>query len=153
MRSLLIICGLIGLISPDAAAQRMYRCNGMVQFYPCDQELFKKRPSSPSARAMGSTSSSTRSNGAVRPELAPPGTYAQVLKKSYQRAGNQGWWRGTVKGNGHVHLHLQIVRNGVIESTRYMGSVLLKERSTWFSFKSPLPGGHGWSWNITAIAS
>jgi hypothetical protein len=40
-----------------------------------------------------------------------------------------------------------------VESTRYMGNVFLKDKATWFSFKSPLPVGNGWSWDIRAFAS
>ncbi|MFM1846674.1 MAG: hypothetical protein RL417_148 [Pseudomonadota bacterium] len=141
----------VSLCASGAAAQRVYRCNGMIQFYPCGQDLFKKRPAPLTSRREVSSRSDIRARAALGGDT--PGAYAEVVKKSYQRAGSQGWWRGTVKGNGQVHLQLQILRNGLVESTRYMGNVLLKDKATWFSFKSPLPAGSGWSWDIRAFAS
>jgi hypothetical protein len=133
------------LLSLPAAvdAQRQYRCQGVVRYYPCGQELFKRRstPVTGEARA--------------RPRLitADDGLFAEVTTQTYRPAGMQGWWRGTVRGNGRVHLNLQILRNGSIESTRYMGNVFLRGKSTWFSFKGPVPRGDGWSWNVVASAT
>ena len=152
MKILFLLLGVIAVISSTAEAQRVFRCNGMVQFYPCGQDLFKKRPTTKSPTIVPGRSSSEPRARAALPAPSPD-AYAEIVRKSYQRAGSQGWWRGTVKGNGQVHLQLDILRNGVIESTRYMGNVLLKNKSTWFSFKSPLPRGQGWSWNIRAFAT
>jgi len=143
---------LVGL-SSGVEAQRVYRCNGMIQYYPCGQDLFKKRTTT-----TGSSSVAPRLPDDVRARAAlggnsTPGAYAEIVKKSDQKAGNQGWWRGTVRGKGQIHLQLQILRNGLVESTRYMGNVFLKDKSTWFSFKSALPSGKGWSWDIQAFAS
>ena len=138
--SLVILCS----VAPVAAdAQRQYRCNGMIKYYPCDQDLFKRRsptvPRDPRARP--------------RLQQSTGELFAEVLQQSYQPAGAQGWWRGTVRGKGRVHLQLQILRNGAVESTRYMGNVVLQGKSTWFSFKSPVPAGRGWSWLVVASAS
>lgn len=151
MKNLLFILGLIIVGATTTEAQRLFRCNGMVQFYPCGQDLFKKRPVTRApAAATPSPAADPRARAALKRPTA--GAYAQIVKKSYQRSGAQGWWRGTVKGNGEVHLQLDILRNGLVESTRYMGNVVLKNKSTWFSFKSPLPHGQGWSWEIRASA-
>lgn len=151
MKTVLIILGMIAVISTTAEAQRVFRCNGMVQFYPCGQELFKKRPTT---RSTSTLTPRPTGDPRARAALTGPGpdAYAEIVKKSYQKSGSQGWWRGTVKGNGQVHLQLEILRHGAIESTRYMGHVVLKNKSTWFSFKSPLPRGQGWSWDIRAYA-
>lgn len=128
----------------ESWAQRQYRCNGRVQYHPCHVELFKRREG-PSMSA----------DARARPAIPEPAstTFAAVTTQTYRRDGGLGWWRGTVEGNGRVHLHLQIFRRGVIESTRYMGNVTLAGKSTWFSFKGPLPDGHDWSWLVVASAS
>jgi len=152
-------CGLHGCILlllftlgvTPAEAQKPFRCSGRIQFYPCDQILFPTR---------------TPAHPAVSPAIPEPGRaalsgqgvqgrlFAQVTKQSYQRANRStGWWRGTIRGNGTVHLELQILRNGLLESTRYMGNVRLLNKATWFSFRSPLPAGRGWTWKIRAFAT
>ena len=150
MKFVLLVWGLSLIMSVSAEAQRQYRCSGMVQYYPCGQTLFKPRMSAGGVRP---NAAKTGGDGARSPFEEDPSKYAEVTKQSYQRAGAQGWWRGTVRGNGQVHLQLQIMRNGAVESTRYMGNVHLNDKATWFSFKSPLPNGQGWSWNIRAFAS
>ena len=81
------------------------------------------------------------------------GLFAEVETSTYQVAAkNQGWWRGTVRGNGLVELELHIFRPGKAAEARSIGQVPLKNHATWFSFKSPRPAGSKWTWKILARA-
>jgi len=62
-------------------------------------------------------------------------------------------WTGLIEGNGTIHLRLNILRDGIVESSCYMGYVdhAASEKPTPFKFISPLPKGK-WTWNISAQA-
>lgn len=77
---------------------------------------------------------------------------ARVVTQNFKEVTRSlGEWSGTVHGNGNVHLSLQILRRGKLESKRYIGNVPLKDKSTTFHFRSPLPVGRDWTWNIVAF--
>jgi len=61
-----------------------------------------------------------------------------------------GVWKGKIQGAGKIHLHLQIHRNGALESVRYMGNISLKDKPSSFSIRSSLPPGNDWSWKLVA---
>lgn len=143
----------LALMSPDFAwAQRQYRCDGVVQYRPCDEPLENYSPPSKLQRTYPVPPPSAK--GIVRAASRNSrGYYAKIREQSlFKLPGNMGNWKGSVEGNGQVHLNLRIYRNGSIESTRYMGSVPLKNNDTTFSFKTVLPQGKGWTWKVLAFA-
>ncbi|NLF25658.1 MAG: hypothetical protein GX589_08405 [Deltaproteobacteria bacterium] len=88
-----------------------------------------------------------------RVAASPGGFAAEVTRSSFEvHSPNRGLWKGFVRGNGTIHLTLQIIRNGIVESTRYIGSVaqLYTEKPTSFFYTGPLPKGSDWSWTIVA---
>jgi hypothetical protein len=81
---------------------------------------------------------------------------AQVTDQSFSLMSRErGLWRGLVRGHGNIQLRLMILRNGIVESTRRIGSVLQKEweKPTPFFFTTSLPKGTDWSWSIVAKVS
>lgn len=119
----------------DAHALRSYRCYGRVQYRPCT-ELPQHSSSHSAAVASRSYAKVIRSEFSELPE--------------HEGIWREGIWRGAVAGNGTVHLRLVIKRNGIIQSTRYMGNVALLDKTTTFAFKSVTPSGNDWSWDIVA---
>ena len=127
------------------------RCNGMIQYRPCDDN-----------RANGQYDNDTTRSSSTKPHTNPDykihGTrYAKVIKSSFAPISkSEGMWQGTIQGNGFVELRLILFRNGAYESERYMGGVWLVDKRTPFKFKSSLPAGKDgkeWTWNIAASAS
>ena len=128
---------LVCLLAIDSAhAARPHRCNGRIQFTPCpSQNSIAASPAPTDPRARGSF------------------PYAQITDQEFERiSAEMGRWRGSVKGSGFVELRLLILRSGKVESTRYMGHLKLKDKSSTFRFHSPMPKGSGWSWRIDTRA-
>ena len=102
---------------------------------------------SPAARLVRVSRGASIGGESSRVEVANP-TFSHY-------AGSRGLWRGYVRGEGKIHLTLQILRGGIVESTRYIGSVMQRrwEKPTPFVFTAALPKGSGWSWLIVAEAS
>ena len=101
----------------------------------------------PAARLVRVSSLGPARTGAARAEVTNP-SFSHY-------AGSRGLWRGYVKGDGKIQLTLKILRGGIIESTRYIGSVIQRrwEKPTPFVYTAALPKGSGWSWLIVAEAS
>jgi hypothetical protein len=136
MKALILICLTLFIFQP---CQALYRCNGRVQQYPCESPVRV-------VRGFGShyMPKPRRPVNSQRP-------YAKILLSEFEfLPQSEGIWRGRVTGNGTVHLHLQIKKNGKVESTRYMGNVALAGKSTTFAFRSVTPPGANWSWDIVA---
>lgn len=119
------------LLSVDEVhALRMHRCSGKIQYRPCPA---------------GVTSLATRGRSISAPN------YARVISSEFSELPkHEGIWRGAVAGNGTVHLRLFIKKNGVVQSSRYMGNIDLDDHSTTFAFRSVTPKGKDWSWDIVA---
>ena len=118
--------------------QAVFRCNGRIQQYPCNV-------SASAPKGFGSTylTKPRRPNSLSH--------YAKIIVSEFEfLPKSEGIWRGKVAGNGKVHLHLQIKKNGKVESTRYMGNVALADKTTTFAFRSVTPPGANWSWDIVA---
>lgn len=138
-RALVVAFGFIAymLCGQNALALRQYRCNGWVQYRPCD-ELVK-----PSLLA------SQRAIPEAAPQIPSPKGKARIISPSFARSGGQlGTWKGRVEGKGDIHLHLHIVRGGKVETVWYMGHVKLNGKSTSFKFITVPPKGSDWSWVI-----
>ena len=139
------------LFSAPAWGANQYFCSGQVQYRPCNQPIHQYKRSVKGLTRDGNGIKSSKEG--VDSTNKSEASFARVLTKTFKIANkSEGLWRGTIEGNGLVHLKLQIIRNGAIESARYMGSVFLPNKSTWFSFKSSLPKGLDWSWDISALA-
>ena len=152
--SMIKATGLFPLISlvmlifvSNANAAKLYRCDGRVQYRPCEQKLHNyevtyKETSKPRYRY----STKTKQRGAK---------YVRVVRQSLRKITlNEGLWRGYVEGNGMVQLMLDIFRGGTRESRRIIGSLPLHEKDgqVLFHFRSSLPKGFGWSWKISGSA-
>ena len=125
-------------------ALKQYRCNGRVQYRPCEVD-----PAWEKNRADFRRSAGKRARWA--PLNEDSSTSPRIFEDSYERASeSEGLWRGRVAGNGLVHLNLYIYKRGRLHIKRYMGSVALKNEDTFFAFKSPLPDGDDWTWVIKA---
>ena len=135
MKITILICIVLMLTEP---CQAVFRCNGRIQQYPCDV-------SASAPKGFGSTylTKPRRPNSLSH--------YAKIIVSEFEfLPQSEGIWRGKVAGNGKVHLHLQIKKNGKVESTRYMGNVALADKTTTFAFRSVTPPGANWSWDIVA---
>lgn len=146
MKTLFLIPIIIFICLSDAHALRQYRCDGRVQYYPCDETLF------PTVNPSSNTSSLSR----ARPQLKLPAGNgsARVIEQNFEDVGNgEGLWRGRIEGQGLIHLRLYIIRSGQIETIKYMGSVSLDGGSTYYAFKSSLPSGAGWQAIVHASVS
>lgn len=152
MRLRLVIALLLAVIcfAPfNAHAARQYLCSGRVQYRPCNQPLHTYKRN---VKGSGLRQGARYQWKSEEPHVDSP--YAKIVKQTFKTFKNsQGLWKGIVEGNGRVHLRLEIFRDGNIESSRSMGSIFLNNKSTWFSFKSMLPAGQDWRWNISAFAT
>lgn len=142
---------------PPAQSLSPQRCNGIIQYRPCGQEL-ANGSGNRKARAALPNRSSAKASPRADLFLARSRTasqfYAEVVKQTMSPLANSiGQWRGTLRGNGVVHLRLLWYRNGLLSSTRYMGTVKLVNKVTSFAFRSSFPHGSGWTWKVAAYAT
>jgi hypothetical protein len=140
------------MLPSSALASRQYRCNGRIQYRPCEVPAANAASPTPNTSARQTLGSLRRapSNDPAIPGLR----YAKVHDTNFQRLGRRdGLWRGLVKGNGTVHLTLVLKRGDTVIDERYMGNVTLLDRETTFAFRSVLPTQHEWDWDISASAS
>ena len=131
-----------------------YRCNGMVQFRPCGQPLATGRPVRPNSASVQLRPDIPRYD--VSPAALSRGSspYAEVLQQSMSPLGGAtAQWRGSLRGNGKIQLQLLWFRDGVLATTRSMGTVKLVHKVTSFAFRTSVPRGPGWTWKIAAHAS
>lgn len=157
------------LVSPSVLqAAHQFRCNGKVQYRPCSTPVANgklaakrepKRTLTGALTQLGNTwRARPRSDFSSGDVLANANDvrgpiYAKVMQQSYARlSAREGQWRGVVRGNGDIHLTLQILRSGDVVASRYMGHVQLVEKSTSFNYKSVPPPGGDWGWRILASA-
>lgn len=127
-------------------ALRQYRCDGRVQYRPCETK--------PEMTDEGTAAVSHQ--GKARWTRIHPGTRKEprVFEDTFEKANEgEGIWRGQVAGNGLVHLSLYIYRRGRLQTQRYMGAVELNEETTYFAFKTVIPHGDDWTWVIKAHSS
>lgn len=128
-------------------ALRQYRCNGRVQYRPCDTETEMED---------GLTTASSGPVGRARwtPMHSGKGAEPRVFEDTFEIASeHEGIWRGQVAGDGLIELNLYIYRGGHLDTQRYIGAVELHGETTFFAFKSFLPGGDDWTWVIKARAT
>lgn len=147
-------------IEAACAVPLQRRCNGRVQYRPCEtaQQVAEKLPG---VNTLPFEASPERSEPLSRTFIAPPvgEAFARVLEKSFYRRVSggrrpipQGVWAGRLEGNGNVDLYLEVTRGGELDERRYMGGLFLDNRSTSFKFVSSLPKGSDWAWSIVTIA-
>jgi hypothetical protein len=153
----ILILGVHSLGRPDTVAAAQYNCGGRIQFRPCGQPMHSYKRKVVGEDSMRARSKDPSSDIYMTSEEKRPATvgepFARISKPTYKSlTKGEGLWHGTVAGNGTVHLKLNIERDGELEYSRYMGRIFLRNKSTWFSFKSMQPKGRNWSWNITAFA-
>ena len=136
----------LALLPPeDSFAARIYRCNGQTQDRPCTVRVSPMRAQYAPPRVVVARKIDTQKDAAG---------YARVLEQSFKRINSiDGLWIGRVEGNGRINLELHILRNGTLESRRYMGNVDLINTSSGFRFRSVVPKGMGWSWRVVAFTS
>ena len=146
--TLLCIPGFL-LFAVPAYALKQYHCDGKVQFYPCDVDA--RDAGIPGARRIESVSLE-RIQG-VR-EQKESDVAPRVFDETFERvSGSEGMWRGHVSGKGLVGLRLFIMRKGLPPLRNEIGAVQLDGESTFFAFKSQLPKGDDWTWEIKAFSA
>ena len=129
--------------SGNAHAARQYRCNGRVQYRPCEVST------APAVTELGSLRKHPHARaapGADQFALVEDVTFKQINKRD-------GVWRGLVRGNGTVELRLVLKSGGVVLDDRYMGRVTLENRSTTFAFRSVVPTTSNWAWDVRALSA
>lgn len=143
------IVALLCLIGPwgwteKAFAIKQYRCNGMVQYRPCEE-----KSSSHSAFQQPINEVKTKNRvGITGPR------YAKVKSQYFSKESkDHGLWKGVIRGNGFVELSLNIFRHGELESKRFMGHLWLANKDSSYRFRSVLPQGKDWTWKVEATAS
>lgn len=150
----------LALLPTYAHAAKLYRCQGKVQYRPCNQALITHsgRYNSPYRALQDSATRLARAQIKSQSSSISDDLYAEVVKSTFKKLTcskkqcTDGQWRGVIRGNGTVHLTLQILRNGLPESTRYMGNIKLLNSETSFNFVSSSPSGKDWSWQVLALA-
>ena len=136
------------------SAGTQYRCNGMVQFRPCGQDIATGRPVRTKSSSVQLRTDIPRFDVSTTALSRGSQAYAEVLNQSMSPYGaSTGQWRGTLRGNGNIRLQLLWFRDGVLSTTRSMGNVKLVHKTTSFAFRTSVPHGSGWSWKIAALAS
>lgn len=140
-----IVLILLTFVPGIALAAKQYRCEGRVQYRPCEQGF----------KGQGSIGTGVPAATIVRAQprtsVHQPNLFAEITESRFERITHRdGVWKGKVRGNGIVHLHLEILRKGLSEAVRYMGSVPLANKSTTFAFRAVAPTGRDWSWRILA---
>lgn len=136
-------------------AAKQYRCQGKVQYRPCEQALITHSGiySSPYRALQDSAARNARAQIKRQSNNTMGELYAEVIRSNFKKLPRaEGQWRGIIRGNGTIHLTLQILRNGIPESTRYMGNITLLNSETSFNFVSTSPPGKDWTWQILALA-
>ena len=77
-----------------------------------------------------------------------------VQAQSFRRLSLQvGEWSGIVTGRGEINLALQILEQGRVTNTRWIGTVTLASQPSTFHFRSSIPTVPDWSWKIIAAAT
>ena len=132
------------LVCEQSFAIRQYRCNGMIQYRPCETD-----PANRSAFQQPIKYDQVKTKvGITGPR------YAKVQSQHFSKdSPGHGLWKGVIKGNGFVELSLNIFRNGQLESTRFMGHLWLANKDSTYRFRSTLPAGKDWTWKVEATAS
>lgn len=145
LKVVVLMAGFLALAnSPVLADAQQYNCNGRIQYRPCGQPLHQYK--------RNVTSNGKVKKSVKRAETKDPDAFARVLKNTFKSVNRtEGLWKGVIEGNGMVHLRLNIIRDGQVKDSRYMGRVFLANKSTWFAFKSTLPKERDWTWNIEAF--
>lgn len=140
----ILLCLVLG--TPPCLAAKQYRCFGKVQYRPCAAD---DAGSNSSLRAAPRLNSKSHPFDEIKGER-----FARVVTQDLSKLNRgDGLWKGTVHGNGLVELALRVFRGGNLESTRYMGSVWLRNKTTKFRFRATLPPGKNWRWEVVAWAS
>jgi hypothetical protein len=141
------------LHTSESFAAKLYRCDGRVQFRPCEQ-------GNASAEYSGiGTSQSLQSAKASHdnPQVNYAGK-AQITKVQFTktlRKGSKlphGLWRGYVSGKGDIQLLLRFLKDNQIFEERKVGNVELYDNTTNFSIVSALPRISNWKWELVAFA-
>ncbi len=152
----LMLCLSVLCSAQSAAALKLYRCQGRVQYRPCDMPL---------SAVVGGKAIEFRSSTTDEPRARYSGSsedplsYAKLLSTRYallpasyakHSAARFGEWSGVVEGNGHIDLYLKILRPGHSEELLRMGDTILSGQSSSFLFKGAVPKEKNWSWEIIA---
>jgi hypothetical protein len=134
----------------NAQALNQYRCNGRVQYKPCQTDYINNyKPSLQNSIHRIAKNSLKLNNNKKKSDSL----FAEVIDSNFRNLANKdGQWRGRLRGNGDIYLTLQILNQGKPQSTKYMGKVTLANGETSFNFISAAPKGKNWSWKILALA-
>ena len=117
-----------------------YRCSGWISQRPCTQVP----TNSPAGRDIHITNQK-------RAQAKIP--YAKINKASLKTLNEkEGLWTGEIEGNGEIHMALEVTHTSNQTEKLPMGIVNLRNTSSGFSYRSSLPQGAGWSWQILATA-
>jgi hypothetical protein len=152
-RALFIAVFLIGtgILGAQSAHARVWRCEGKVQFRPCKQtfSLDTNRNSRAAIPALSASGSPRASLRRVAPRRSAGAI--SVIRQNYRKlSASVGHWYGRIQGNGPAHLYLDIFKQGVRISERYMGNVDLtpRDKDISFNFTGPIPPVAGWTWQV-----
>jgi len=130
-----------------------FKCNGRVQVWPCGMEYpngqKNKKLVATTARSVPPRSMEKLS--ATKEFKGSPLRAAVLYSKFRPEKKNLGLWTGEVEGNGEIKLFLQIFREQKLESTSAMGSTILHNQQSPFTFRSSMPKGNNWSYIIFAL--
>jgi len=144
---------IILLIFPaHASAAKQYRCNGKIQYRPCGQPINYGKRKFPTLQSAERNLMHASYGPKKKAQGKADDLYAEVVTSNFRnRANSDGQWRGRIKGNGDIHMTLQLLQANKVES-RYMGHVALVDSETSFNFISVRPKGKDWTWKIIALA-
>lgn len=149
------LCIVLLSLTPESYALKQYRCAGVVQYRPCNDDRSipalleqKNRRSYPLKSARIEASSGESLRGRMTADIEP---LVFSAKYEFNAERKLGIWTGSVYGDGPVVLNLRLDFVGSAPQILYMGKVVLRGKHTPFEFRSaPPPPETKWSWQISA---
>lgn len=160
LKLILVLTHSLFIFIPETHAIGPVRCNGRIQFRPCEQAQISPGvtnlpPSTPRAYPANLYPLASLQPAAVRSEVRPSQSskyFAKVLQHNFQRISkNEGLWTGKVHGNGNVQLQLQWYKSGVLHSSQPVGNIVLRNKTSSFGLRSAVPKGENWKWELMAV--
>lgn len=140
----------------QAFALTQYRCSGVVQYRPCNDDraipaLVAQKRSQVGSWDSGRIENSEESESPrarMKSDLPEPVVFSTKYKFNSDMA--VGVWTGFVYGEGPVVLRLRLNVPGAPPEVRYMGRAVLRGKTSPFEFRSTPPKGSRWNWYISA---
>jgi len=130
LKSFLLVFFLLYTLNLNTAcAARQYRCNGKVQYRPCEQVIKEEIETKKALLPL--------------PSLPVEAIFTRISE-------TRGVWDGDIYHSGDISLLLEFYRSGSLVERRFLGKTVINDASTWFKFETNIPTDNEWGWRIVA---